>query len=259
MNRWDRYRLIGNEIKLDKYNMLLVLMLEIVLFTNILIVVLVCMDIDTVFNKYCQKYMPIAYEMTVYDANQSHISQLKEDGFSEMEILYDDNENRYFSYAIADSLVHLDYKILKWKRRGVTIKPYVEDVINLAFFMKAILISISVLGIFLCILGVGNFYKMKIEKRMNFIKMLVRIGMPSGEILKLYRMPFVMITTVATLVAYLASFPIMNSLNRIIKSRFTELSIGAEKREFVVLLIFMVATSCIYLSIRNRWKKEKNS
>ena len=79
--------------------------------------------------------------------------------------------------------------------------------------------------------------------------------MPSKRIGQIYRIPFFIMNTGAVMIAYILSFPVLSYFNRLIGERFGGLSLGTEKREALVLSIYVIAVLVLCLSLRNRWKK----
>lgn len=255
MKKIDLIRLMWNELKLDKYNMILVFILETVLFLNIIIVLLCSFEIDSVFDSYCRQYVPEAYNVYIYNVDESKLQDLEKDGFKDMELCYDEQAQRFFTFAEINSIQHFDYKLIKWKMKGVTIEATAQDLVDLMIFMKAIFVFISVLGVVLCALAVGNFYLMKIQKRVIFTNMLIRLGMPSQKIGVVYRIPFFLIGIISILAAYILSFPVLGYFNELIRRRFAELSISTDKREILTIAIFILFSLYLLLLLRNRWKR----
>ena len=251
----DVFRIAWQEMKLDKRNMCLVFLLEVLLFSNVIVLLLFSLEIDSVFDSYCHEHIEGVYDVTVINVEKDELPELERDGFRDMELWYDETEGHYVTDAKIDSLEKLDYKLMKWRSRGVVIRLSMQDVVSVMIFVKAIFVFISILGILLCVLATGNFYQIKIQKRIRFINMLIRIGMPSKRIGQIYQIPFFMINTGAVVMAYILSFPVLAHFNQLIRGRFEGLSIGTEKREVLSLSIYVIAVLVLCLSLRNRWKK----
>lgn len=255
MKEIDVFRMAWQEMILDKRNICLNFLLEVLLFSNVIVLLLFTLEIDSVFNSYCHEHIEGVYDATVVNVEESELLELERDGFRDMELWYDEIKGYNVTDARIDSLENLDYKLIKWRSRGVIIRLSLQEVVNVMIFVKAIFSFISILGILLCILATGNFYRLKIQKRIRFINMLIRIGMPSKRIRQINQIPFFVINTAAIVMAYILSFPVMAYFNRLIREQFEGLSIGTEKREVLFLLIYVISMLVLCLSLRNRWKK----
>lgn len=255
MKKIDVLKLAWNETKYDKYNMILVFLLESVLYLNILVLLLLTLELDTVFDTYCQRNMREIYNVTLYNVDQNDVKELEEDGFSNMELCYNEEREEFFTFARIDSLLHFDYKMIKWRSKGIEIEASMQDVLNVIIFIKAIFVFVSLLGILLCVCAVGNFYQLKIIKRNTFINMLVRIGMPSAKIKQIYVLPFFSVSSLAVLNAFVISFPIIKYFNGLIQQRFMGVSLFAEKRNVLILIIYAVSLLLLFLTTGRRWKR----
>ena len=172
-----------------------------------------------------------------------------------MELCYNEEREEFFTFARIDSLLHLDYKMIKWRSKGIEIEASMQDVLNVIIFIKAIFVFVSLLGILLCVCAVGNFYQLKIIKRNTFINMLVRIGMPSAKIKQIYVLPFFSVSSLAVLNAFVISFPIIKYFNGLIQQRFMGVSLFAEKRNVLILIIYAVSLLLLFLTTGRRWKR----
>ena len=255
MKKIDVFRLAWREMIQDKRNICLNFLLEALLFSNVIILLLFTLELDSVFDSYCHEHIEGVYDATVINAEESELPELEQDGFRDMELWYDETEGHTLTDAKIDSLKGIEYKLIKWRSRGVVIRLSMQEVVSVMVFVKAIFCFISILGILLCVLATGNFYQIKIQKRIRFIKMLIRIGMPSKRIGQIYRIPFFIMNTGAVMIAYILSFPVLSYFNRLIGERFGGLSLGTEKREALVLSIYVIAVLVLCLSLRNLWKK----
>ncbi len=255
MKKIDVLKLAWNEIKYDKYNMILVFLLESVLYLNILVLLLFTLELDTVFDTYCQRNMTEIYNVTLHNIDQNDIRELEKDGFSNMELCYDGEREEFFTFARIDSLLYLDYKMIKWRSRGIGIEASMQHILNLIIFIKVIFVSISLLGILLCICAEVNFYQLKIIKRNLFISMLSRIGMPSAKIKQIYVIPFFSVNSFAVLTAFVISFPITQYFNDLIQQRFMGVSLFTEKRNVLILIIYVVSLLLLFSTMGRRWKK----
>lgn len=255
MKKMDILRLAWNEIRVDKTNMIVALVLESILFLNIIVLLLFSLELDVLFDSYYKKNNSGMYSITIYNLKESHIEELEKDGFRKIEIFEDDENGNNYAFAQMDSLVRMDYKIIKWKFKGVTIEATIQDVLNVIIFVKAIFVFISVLAIFLGVLTVVNFYQMKVQKRVAFTNMLIRLGMPPRSIGNIYRIPFLIMNTCAIILAYVTSYPVLNSFNGMIQEEFMGISLNVEKRADLVIVIYLISIIILFGAVGNRWKR----
>ncbi len=251
----DILRLAWKETRIDKTNMIIALVLESILFLNMIILLLFSLELDFLFDSYYKKNMSGMYSITIYNIEERHVAELEKDGFQKIEIFEDDENANKYAFAQTDSLVQMDYKMIKWKCKGVTIEATIQDVLNVIIFVKAIFVFISVLAIFLGVLTVVNFYQMKVQKRVVFTNMLIRLGMPSRSIGNIYRIPFLIMDTCAIIFAYVISYPVLNSFNGMIQEQFMGISLNVEKRECLVIVIYLISIIILFGAVGNRWKR----
>lgn len=244
------------ELGLDMGNMCMVFILETVVFLNMIIVLLFSIELNTLFDMYCSKHLEEVFGMTMYSENRSKLQELEDDGFKDIEIFYDEGKGKYCAYAKIQSLKKIDYKMFSWRRKGIVIRSDMQEVLNVMIFVKMIFICITLLGILLCLLAVGNFYQMKIQRRIKFINMLYKIGLTKRKICWIYELPFCIIGTVSIVSAYILSFPVMDYFNDLIRHSFSGIELGTQVRNDLAIIIYIIFTFLVVIFLNKKWKHE---
>lgn len=256
MKQIDVNKLAWLEMKLDQRNMVLAFVLNISLFLNIIVILLFSTELDVTFDIYCHKNISDVYSAEIYHIDETVWKDLKQDGFQgDGELFYDEEKKQLFTFADIASLENLDFKLIKWRFRGVIIKMDMQEIVGIIILIKSVFVFISILGATLCFLAMGNFYQMKAQKRVPYTNMLIRLGVPAAKIGQIYRMPFLWIESISILISYILSFPLMSYYNTLIRKGFDGITISTEKRGMVTVGLYIIVTLFLYLILGNRWKK----
>lgn len=356
MKRLDRWRIGKREIRYDWKNFALALLVEVSLFSVILVLLTITTELDGIFDRYLQQEMSGMYSVTVKNIRYSDLKDLANDGIDDL-FLYSEQfgdgyfytgdkkmedysleivssekeysgvskieeysecpvwipkemqdefgievgnpiEYRYGEHGVIscvaagvteekdgysvyvpfrgldlyfenqaekitfqgmgtiDSFVGFDFLQAKWKKSGVSIlADDLEEVLSVIFFMKALFVGLSVIGMVLCIIAVCNIYGIKIDVREEFITMLMRMGMREKYIKSIFFDLFFVVNVISVLLAYIIAGFSLSYFNSLLRDKFDNMYLVCDKLEMILLGIFVAANILMLVSFKRRWAR----
>lgn len=363
MRALDRWRIEKQEIKYDWKNVILALLVEISLFSVILVLLTITTEMDGIFDRYMKKEMPEMYTVMLENISYSDLEELEKDGMSHLHIYEDTFVNGSFyvngkeeedylpeifystkewsggkvvegksyegtsdahevwitremkeefhlevgsrieyrfgeddslSGTVAgivkgevanvvyipfdslekaleeengksvsfcgmgdiDSFINFDFLKTKWKKQGVKVESAdLEELLSVIFFMKAVFIGLSVVGMLLCIIAVCNLYGIKMNVRAEFITMLMNLGMRKRQIQGIFFEIFFGINVISVIMAYLIAKFSLFYFNSLLKENFENMYLLCNKLEISAVLTFVTANILMLVFFGRRWKK----
>lgn len=366
MKKLDKWFIEKREILYDWKNFVLALLVEVSLFSVILILLTITTEMDGIFDRYLQDEMPGMYSVTVKNVKYSDLNTLEEDGirelyiyseqlsdgsfyvagkktedysfqivsspqdfsdievvegssyqeknkkdsncyvwitkemkeefhigvgspieykygktsmiscvvagiinaeedysvyisFDSLEVISDSTDIERISFegmGTIDSFVGFDFLQAKWMKRGIKIiADELEELLSVIFFMKAIFVGLSVVGMLLCMIAVCNIYGIKINVRAEFITMLMRLGMREKHIKGIYFDIFLAINVVSSILAYVVARCSINYFNSLLKEKFENMYIVCDKMEIITIGLFVLVNVLMLFSFGRRWAK----
>ena len=176
-----------------------------------------------------------------------------------LDTILENTDHQTFSFSAfgeIKSFVGFDFLQTKWMKKGKKIvAEELEELLSVIFFMKAIFVGLSIIGLVLCIIAICNIYGIKINVRAEFITMLMRIGMREIYIKRIFFDIFFGINVISIIAAYMTARCSMNYFNDLLKEKFENMYIVCDKMEIIAVGIFIVANILMLISFGRRWAK----